>query len=154
MGLMQRLGKTKMFATINKRLAPRVDLFVHRVTKGKGLVSNRLLPALVLVHMGRKSGRELKSPLAYVPVGDAFAIVGSNFGQDHHPAWTHNLLANPDAFVETAGQRIAVRARLVDADEKAQLWPRFLEMWPAYDTYVERSGRNLRVFVLDRVATT
>ena len=36
-------------------------------------------------------------------------------------------------------------------EEKADVWPRLVEMWPLFDTYVERSGRDLRVFRLQRV---
>ena len=43
-----------------------------------------------------------------------------------------------------------VRARKVSDDEKNQLWPKFVAMWPAYNTYVKRSGRDIRVFVLER----
>ena len=32
--------------------------------------------------------------------------------------------------------------------EKAEVWPRLVALWPAYDTYVEVSGRNIRVFRL------
>jgi hypothetical protein len=43
---------------------------------------------------------------------------------------------------------IAVSARLLDLDEKAAVWPRLVAMWPSYDSYVDRSGRELRVFHL------
>ena len=42
-----------------------------------------------------------------------------------------------------------MRAHLLSAQEKAELWPRLVKFWPNYDTYTERSGRDLRVFRLD-----
>jgi hypothetical protein len=42
-----------------------------------------------------------------------------------------------------------VKAHLLDADERAAIWPQLLKVWPNYDTYVERSGRELRVFRLE-----
>ena len=47
-----------------------------------------------------------------------------------------------------ARRDIPVEAELLDDDEKAAVWPRLLAVWPTYDTYAERSGRNLRVFRL------
>jgi hypothetical protein len=29
------------------------------------------------------------------------------------------------------------------------VWPLVLQVWPAYNTYAERSGRDLRVFLLE-----
>jgi deazaflavin-dependent oxidoreductase (nitroreductase family) len=84
-----------------------------------------------------------------MPEDGGWYVVGSNFGQEKHPAWTANLLANPDAAVTTGGKRTDVRARLLDPDEKAEVWPRLIAVWPTYDRYVERSGRDLRVFRLD-----
>ena len=66
-----------------------------------------------------------------------------------HPAWTANLMANPDAEVSFKGKSTPVRAHLLTTDEKAQVWPRLVQFWPNYDVYVERSGRDLRVFRLD-----
>ena len=37
------------------------------------------------------------------------------------------------------------------ADEKAEVWPDLLKIWPAWTAYTERSGRDLRVFKLQRV---
>ena len=105
--------------------------------------------ALVLTTTGAKSGLQRETPLATMPDGDAFYVVGSNFGREKHPAWTGNLIANPQARVTFRGRTIDVRARQLSDDEKAAVWPKLTKMWPTYDRYVERSGRNLRVFRLE-----
>ena len=74
--------------------------------------------------------------------------MGSNFGREQHPAWTANLRANPEAAVTFRGRTLPVRATLLDADEKAAVWPRLTAVWPNYDRYTEVSGRDLRVFRL------
>ena len=88
--------------------------------------------------------------MATLPTDDGFLVVGSNFGKEHHPAWTGNLLAQPEASVSFKGETIPVVARLLDAEEKKAVWPELLRIWPTYDRYVERSGRDLRVFRLER----
>ena len=98
---------------------------------------------------GRKSGLPRESPLACVPDGDGgWWVVGSNFGQEKHPAWTGNLIADPNAGVSFEHQDYAVLAHLLTDDEKAETWPKLIAVWPAYDDYVKSSGRNLRVFHL------
>jgi deazaflavin-dependent oxidoreductase (nitroreductase family) len=147
---MKRLGHTRGFAEVFKRTLPHIDRAVSRVTRGKYTFGETVVPTLILVHKGRKSGRELRTPLSYVTVGDGFALAASNWGQPHHPAWSHNLSVNNEAQVVVDGQTIDVRARRAGSEEKAELWKRLVAIWPAYDTYLTRSGRDIRVFVLER----
>ena len=148
--VLKRLGHTRGFRFVFKRTLPKIDRVVSRMTGGKRTFAQTLVPTFVLVHTGRKTGREFRSPLSYVEVGDGFALAATNWGQDKHPLWSGNLIANPEAEVVVGGETIPVRARHVSEDEKAELWPQFVDMWPAYNTYVKRSGRNIRVFVLER----
>src|SRR5688572_8268011 len=100
-----------------KRTAPALDRFVSKVTGGKQTAAGLFLPTLIVENTGRKSGRTFRTPLAFVDDGDRFLIMGSNWGQTHHPAWTSNLIANPETVVELKGERIPVRARLLTDDE-------------------------------------
>jgi deazaflavin-dependent oxidoreductase (nitroreductase family) len=109
-----------------------------------------MLPCAIVTTTGRKSGEPRESPLATVPLDGSLYVVGSNFGKPHHPAWSWNLLADPTAQVSFRGSDFAATAQLLDADEKAATWPRLIERWPLFDQYVERSGRDLRVFRLQR----
>ena len=148
--VMKRFGHTVTFRRIFKPTLPHIDRALSRLTRGKHTFGETVAPVLILVHTGRKSGRVFRTPLSYVAVDDGFALAASNWGQRHHPGWSYNLVVNPDAHVIVGGETIDVRARRVGAEEKAELWKRFVAMWPAYDTYVTRSGRDIRVFVLDR----
>lgn len=143
-----KLGHTRWFAAVMKRVAPPVDRLLYGRFGGRTLGAGP--PTLLLTTVGRKSGRERTVPLLYVRhEGDALAVAASNWGQEHHPAWSENLLANPEARVTVGHETFSCRARLAGADEKAALWPRFVELWPAYDTYQSRSGRDIRVFILE-----
>jgi deazaflavin-dependent oxidoreductase (nitroreductase family) len=146
----QRVASTRAFAATGSKLFPPIDRLLSRVTGGRVALSQALVPSLELTTTGRKSGQPRRTPLATLPVGDNFLVVGSNFGKENHPAWTANLLAEPKAVVTFKGQTIPVVARLLDADEKAKVWPDLLEVWPAWTAYTERSGRDLRVFRLTR----
>jgi deazaflavin-dependent oxidoreductase (nitroreductase family) len=146
----QKVAGTRAFAAIGSKVFPPIDRVLNRLTGGRVVLSSRLVPSLVLTTTGRKTGQQRRTPLATLPLDDDFLVVGSNFGKEHHPAWTANLLADPKASVSFKGQTIPVVARLLDADEKREVWPQLLRIWPTYDRYVERSGRDLRVFRLER----
>jgi deazaflavin-dependent oxidoreductase (nitroreductase family) len=145
---LQRFGHTRAFRFVFKRTLPHIDRAVSKVTGGRYTFGSTAAPTFILVHKGRKSGKTYKTPLAYIAVDDGYALCGSNWGQEHHPAWSGNLIADPDVQVIVRGETREMHAHLASPDEKAALWPKFTAIWPAYDTYVERSGRDLRVFVL------
>ncbi|UGT58223.1 nitroreductase/quinone reductase family protein [Nocardia asteroides] len=107
-------------------------------------------PVILLTTTGRKSGVARTQPLLYVHDGDTLYVVGSNFGQAHHPAWTANLLADPAATVAIAGERIPVTASLVPDAEKEAVFARFVEITGAYAAYRDRTTRDLRIFALRR----
>ncbi len=146
---MRRFGHTRAFAAVFKRVAPPTDRLVHKLTGGRRVLADTVLPTLILVHRGKRSGREYRTPLSYIRIGNSFGLAGSNFGQLNHPGWSANLIAKPEAKVALGGQVIPVRARRVSDQEKEALWPRFVEIWPAYNTYRARTDRNIRVFVLE-----
>lgn len=137
------------FRKVAPTIVPAADKVLHRITGGRVILSRALVPSLLLTTTGAKSGLQRESPLACVPDGeDGWWVVGSNFGQEKHPGWTANLLANPEATVSYRSTLVPVRAELLDDDAKARVWPKLTEVWPAYDDYVESSGRNIRVFHL------
>lgn len=147
--LLSAVGKTRAFARIYRVLGPAVDPWILHRSKGK--VVSRLygLPALLLTTVGRRSGQPRISPLLYVRDGDDFVVVGTNFGQQHHPGWTANLLARPEAEIEVGPERLAVRADVADQATWERLWPRFVAVYPGYANYLDRSGgRRPRMFVL------
>lgn len=146
----QAMAGSRVFAKVGPHVVPHIDRVLNRAFGGKVLMSSMMLPCAVVTTTGRKSGLPRESPLASVPFDDCLYVVGSNFGRPHHPAWSWNLIADPTAQVSFRGQQFEVTADLLDAEEKAATWPRLIERWPLFDQYVERSGRDLRVFRLRR----
>src|SRR3954454_865699 len=144
----QKVAGSKVFADIGSKVVPPIDRLVSKLTGGRIVISAGMVPSLVLTVKGRKSGPPRRTPLATLPTDDGSLVVGSNFGKEHHPAWTANLMANPEATATFKGEDIPVVARLLEPDEKAEVWPDLLKIWPAWTSYTERSGRDLRVFRL------
>ncbi|MCI3241230.1 MULTISPECIES: nitroreductase family deazaflavin-dependent oxidoreductase [Streptomyces] len=150
--VVQKVSSTRGFAKVAPHVVPGLDRAVHRLTRGRVLLSAQMLPGVVLTSTGARSGLPRRTPLACMPEdgGDSWILVGSNFGRTDHPAWTHNLLAHPDAVISRKGTDIPVRALLLEGEERAAVWQRLLVFWPPYATYQERVERQLRVFRLTR----
>jgi deazaflavin-dependent oxidoreductase (nitroreductase family) len=147
--LVVKASGTKTFMRVGPKIVPHLDRALHKMSGGRIIMSGGMLPSLVLTTTGAKTGQRRTTPLATKPEGGSWYVVGSNFGRDNHPAWTANLIANPDAEVSFRAHTTAVHAHLLTTEEKADIWPRLVTFWPNYDVYVERSGRDLRVFRLD-----
>lgn len=151
MNIVERIGGTRQFLRVAPKIVPPIDRFVHRVTGGRMTMTSLYLPTILLTTTGRRSGEPRTAPLATLPDGDRWIVVGSNFGRQNHPAWTHNLLAEPTATVQLKGSTYSVEARLLSEEEKAEMWPRIIKLWPNFNKYSEYSGgRQLRVFSLER----
>ncbi|MFI1013468.1 nitroreductase family deazaflavin-dependent oxidoreductase [Streptomyces sp. NPDC020965] len=149
--LIRKVSATRLFAKLAPHVIPAMDRAVHRLTKGKVLLSAQMLPGLVLTARGARSGLPRVTPLACMPEesGD-WILIGSNFGRDSHPAWTANLLKHPEAEVHWKGESIPVRARLLEGAERERAWADALLFWPPYATYQSRIPRRIRLFRLTR----
>ena len=146
----RRLGRTRWFARLG-RATSGLDRWLHTRSRGRLSVLGRpTLPHLVLTTTGRTSGQPREAVLLYAVDGDGWVVIGSNWGQERHPAWSGNLLADPHATVTVAGITTPVVATLADADERTRLLPTLLAVWPGYDDYAGRTDRELRVFRLAR----
>ncbi|MFE6888582.1 nitroreductase family deazaflavin-dependent oxidoreductase [Streptomyces sp. NPDC057694] len=153
--LVQKVSSTRTFARLAPHVIPAMDRAVHRLTRGKVLVSAQMLPGVILTARGARSGLERRTPLACMPEegpdGPAtWLLIGSNFGRPGHPAWTANLLAHPDAEINWRGTDIPVTARLLNSAEREEAWAAALKFWPPYAAYQARIDREIRLFRLER----
>jgi deazaflavin-dependent oxidoreductase (nitroreductase family) len=104
---------------------------------------------LLLDHVGAKSGDLRTSPLLYVPDGENLILVASKGGYPKHPAWFHNLRANPLTYVQVGAERRRARARVATAQERDRLWELAVAIWPGYEDYEARTERQIPLVVLE-----
>ena len=147
--LLRRLGNQRWFAVLGRLLTP-VDRRLHRLTGGRwSVIGRHALPSLLITTTGRKSGLPRTQPLLYATDGDGYVVVGSNWGQPNHPAWSANLIAQPNARVTLGEREFGVRATLTTGAERDRLWAVVQRIWPGYSAYAERAeGREIRIFRL------
>lgn len=128
-----------------------LDRFLFHASGGRLKLSAPAVPSLMLFTIGAKSGARRESPLMCFPQADGtWFIAGSNFGLEQHPAWTANLMANPDAEIHYRRELIPVRAALLTHEEAESTWPLLEEQWPGYREYEKAAKRDIRVFRLTR----
>ena len=77
-------------------------------------------------------------------------VVASQGGLPEDPQWYRNLQAGPAVDYEFRGRRVPVTARTADADERAELWPRLVDLYAGYADYQRWTEREIPVVILER----
>jgi len=122
---------TRVGRVLSRHLLWKLDPYLLRVTRGRvGL--GFPLPTALLETRGARSGAVRRNGVIYFHDSDRVTIVASKAGDPHHPAWFHNLRANPDV---TFGG-IPMRATVVeDEAERERLWVLADRVFAPYATY-------------------
>lgn len=121
-----------------------LNAWIYRWTDGR--IGGRFAhgaPVLLLTTKGRRSGRVRTAPLLYLQDGGGYVVVGSQSGAPSHPGWYFNLMADPHAEVQIGRQRSKMLADELGDAERERLWPKFVALYPPYETYRQRTSRRI-----------
>jgi len=125
----------------------------YRLTGGRLLLGPFGASQTALVdHVGRKSGTGRTSPLFYLADGDDVVLVASKGGSHKHPAWWLNLREMDETEIQIGSERRRVTVRQATPAEKERLWPRLVEIWSDYESYQERTKRDIPLVILSPAA--
>jgi deazaflavin-dependent oxidoreductase (nitroreductase family) len=108
------------------------------------------IPLVLITTKGAKSGKDRVSPLAYFADSNRIAIAATFAGSDKHPAWYHNLVANPDLTVETGTDKYEATVVEVKGEERDRLFAGLVEANPRLGTYKTLTSREIPVFAVER----
>ena len=125
---------------------------VYRLTRGRvGLWRPKpgRWGTMRLTTVGRRSGQRRVAILGYYEDGPNLVTMAMNGWMAPEPAWWLNLQAQPDATVELAGERRAVRARAADGDERARLWAKWSEIDEGLDGWAARRPSETAVVIFE-----
>ncbi len=106
---------------------------------------------LLLTAKGAKSGEERTTPLVCSQDGDRLVIIASKAGAPEHPAWYHNLRANPEATVEFGTETFRAKARVAEGAERDRLYAAQAAIMPTFNEYQQKTTRVIPVVVLERL---
>jgi len=136
----------------------RLDGVVLRLSGGRASASALFtgLPLITLTTTGARSGQPRRVPLVGIPDGERLILVASNWGQAKHPAWLYNIRANPLVTVARQGggrggfETRPYVARELAGAERAAAWSRAVALYPGYEGYAARAGREIAVVGVER----
>ena len=147
-----RLVGTRAMGWISRKVGWKLDPVLLRLTGGR-LGFGLLLPTALLETRGARTGTVRRNAVIYFHDGERVTIIASKLGLPQHPAWFHNLRADP--AVTLGG--VPFRAEVVeDEAERARLWELADRVLPAYATYrrrAEAAGRTIQIVQLVPAAT-
>lgn len=127
----------------------RIDRWLIPATRGR-LSMGPPGQTVLLTTTGRRSGQPRTASLAFLWQGDDMVVVASKGGAPHHPAWYHNVKADPHVVVHSrAGVEERV-AREAVGEERDALFERMASTWSNFGAYQARAkGRTIPVVVLE-----
>lgn len=106
------------------------------------------LQVLLLTTVGRKTGEERTTPLGYFMEDGNYIITASNAGRDIHPAWFHNLRANPRVRIEIKNQQLEAEAEVATPEKRRALWSQLISLSPWYANYARKTTREIPLVLL------
>jgi deazaflavin-dependent oxidoreductase (nitroreductase family) len=127
---------------------------VHKTIRALsgGRLGNTLgsMQVVELHTIGRRTGKH-RSVMLTAPIrdGDRVVLVASKGGDDRHPDWYRNLVAHPDVELTIDGRTVEMVARTATDEEKAELWPRIVEVYKGYAGYQSRTDRDIPVVICE-----
>ena len=107
---------------------------------------------LLLTTRGRKSGMLRRTALIYGQDGENYLLVASNGGSKNHPNWYLNLVENPNVELQVGAEKFSAHARAANTKEKPRLWKIMSKLFPTYDKYQAKAGREIPLIILERVS--
>ena len=150
----QRIAASLPGAWFFARTLHHFDGILLRLSGGRLTMTSLLsrLPVVVVTTTGAKSRLARTLPLLCIrdeSDSTAFAIIGTNWGQQHYPAWHFNLKANPCATCSIAGETGQYIAHEATGEEYARFWQNAADTYLGYPLYKQRiRGRKIPIMVM------
>lgn len=149
--MINHLGATNIGVWAIKHLVSPLQRWVYRISGGKALSS--IGPdrhVLLLTTKGRRTGKDRTIPVFYLHDGDKVVICNVRPKSERTNPWVINLRNHPIAQLQIEQDKAQYNARQATDDELNRLWPRLIELWPAFKVHYENGGRR-SIFILKRI---
>jgi deazaflavin-dependent oxidoreductase (nitroreductase family) len=150
---LERAASSKPGGWYFLHVAMPIDRVLLPLTRGR--VSSAIGQQVGLLEtVGARSGEPRRTPLVYLVDGERIVLIASKAGAARHPAWLHNLRADPRvSFLAPRGRSGSYVAREAGGEERERLWADAVDYYAGYADYQQRAGaRRIPVVVLERAA--
>jgi deazaflavin-dependent oxidoreductase (nitroreductase family) len=154
--LMKTTWKQKVIGTITVtfdrtlgRLSYPFHLRIYRLTRGVVGHKSPAGPMLILTSIGRRSGIARSNALLYLQREGHYFVVASNGGRASNPSWLYNVRDEPKVKVQAGSKKFDATAHVLDAHERAAMWPVLTTFYPGWAHYETLTTRDLQVIRLD-----
>jgi deazaflavin-dependent oxidoreductase (nitroreductase family) len=141
------LANTPLGRFLSVHMVWKVDPYLMRLTRGR-LGMGLGLPTALLETRGAKSGAVRRNVVIYFNDGERVTIVASKLGLPEHPAWFHNLQADPEVSFGGTPMRATV---VSDEAERQRLWTladRVFAPYAAYRREAAKANRTIPIVQL------
>lgn len=147
---MQPVSVRNVLTDLSAKVMSRAHRTILTLSGGRLLRTAFGMPTVELHTVGRKSDKP-RTTMLTTPVrdGDRVVLVASKGGDDRHPDWYLNLVAQPDVELTIDGLTRPMRARTASQAERADLWPRIVAVYKGYESYQRRTGREIPVVICE-----
>ena len=100
--------------------------------------------------VGARSGRSRTVPLTYEADGDQYVVFAAANGAPKHPAWFHNVVAEPEVTVEIGSESFGAKAVVVTGEQRHELLGRLATLRPVVARMQAKTTREIPAVVLSR----
>jgi len=138
---------TRLGRLISAKVVWKIDPYLLRVTRGR-LGMGLVLPTALLETRGAKTGIVRRNAVIYFHDEDRVTIIASKAGAEKHPAWFHNLRADPDVTFGGVPMRATI---ITDEAERERLWTLADRVFAPYATYRAEAARANRTIPIVRL---
>jgi deazaflavin-dependent oxidoreductase (nitroreductase family) len=107
-------------------------------------------PLLLLHTTGAKTGEERVNPMMYMAGDHELYVFASFNGASVHPAWYHNLVANPQVELEVGTERYQATAIPVTGPKRDKIYAEQARRYPGFAAYEAKTTRTIPVVALSR----
>lgn len=112
-------------------------------------------PMVLVHHRGRKTGRELVTPMMYLPDehdSDTIYVFASKAGAPTNPAWYYNLTTAGTGEIERGTDTYPVTVEELTGERRDHIYAEQARRYPGFAEYARRTDgvRTIPVLTLQR----
>ncbi len=142
------MAKTKQLRFKMGAMLSRVHRWLYILLGGRFVSHRGGVRFLLLTTTGRRTQGKWTVPLLYIMDGENPCVIASRGGHPQAPDWLLNIRKDRAVRVQVGSERWDGLAEIASEEERARLWPRFVEAYAGYEGYQARTTRRFPIVIV------